>query len=176
MNSVIYANGLGCASCGGGCSLQGLEQYINNYVRSSQAVPMYNNPGEAPFYTKPANRYIGRIVALNQKQNWARINDGAREFWILFNNPSIYTFKPSVELTAAQIEEVRVQAIRNMLDATTGGKLVKTTSDVVVGAGQAIDSTLDVLSVIGKNLKWIILAAAVGGGYVLYNKHFKPAK
>lgn len=166
---------LGCPGCGGACQsmngLHGPEQYIGKFVRSQYAIYMYKAPGEAAFATRKPNSYIGKIAALNSKQNWAKLTDGN---WIYFADPSIYTFKDPVQLTPTQIKEVEDVVRQTYLNTTIpSGQVLNVAYDVAQGAGEALDFGANLISFLGKNLKWIGLGAAALVAYKLYND-FKP--
>lgn len=86
---ITMLNGVGCPGCGGTCntlSLSGLgatrseiEEFFigkNKYVKNTKPTSVYKNPGEAPFKTISPNNTIGRVVELNSKANWGKLDDG----------------------------------------------------------------------------------------------------
>ncbi|HMG94357.1 MAG TPA: hypothetical protein VK589_30060 [Chryseolinea sp.] len=83
---ITMLNGLGCAECSGRCldglgaaSRADIEKFFvgtNKYVKNTKPINVFKNPGDAPLKTVAPNDTIGKVVSLNDKGNWAKLDDG----------------------------------------------------------------------------------------------------
>ena len=142
---ITMLNGLGCGRCGSLC-LNGfgtvtradVEKFFigpMKYTKNTQRVSVYKNPGEAAFKTVDENDTIGKVVSLNEKGNWAKLEDGN---WISLA-PSIVDHYYTVILTTPppkSVSEAVGREIDNIpfLPSATTVKLILVTVLVVAGA------------------------------------------
>lgn len=141
---ITMLNGLGC-DCGVRCvaglgtvTRSDIEKFFigpSKYVKNTQRVSVYRNPGEVAFKTVDENDTIGRVVSLNEKGNWARLDDGN---WISLA-PSIIDHYYTVILTTPppkSVSEAVGREIENIPFLPSSGtvKLILVTVLVVAGA------------------------------------------
>jgi|GEM_PF-3469490 len=112
--TVTMLNGFGCPECGGTClslgvtattSIDQIKAYfmgkgpngIDKYIKHMQDIGLYHNPGEEKFATVKKGDTIGKVIGLNSKGNWAKLDSGA---WVSLA-PGVIDNYYTVELTTA---------------------------------------------------------------------------
>lgn len=84
---ITMLSGIGCPDCGGTCSLGNKPMTIDElksffigkdkYIKHTKDIGLYKNPGEAYYAVVKAGDTIGKVVGLNSKGNWAKLESGA---------------------------------------------------------------------------------------------------
>lgn len=183
MNGYDTLTQLGCACGCGDCNhgMSGLSGFtsssIGKYGRSRKPITYYVSMGGKAAKTKQLNDYgyafHGKIQSLNSAKTWAQVYDAAtgKNFWIPFvSNPDLVwavnfaqngsAIAPSSpqelqearEIGAAMVEQQDPNAYKYI-----AGKAV----DVAEGVGDTLQSGLDLIGFVGRNLKTIVIVGGV---------------
>lgn len=155
---VTMLNGFGCPECGGTCgqttlgvtsstSVDQIKSFfmgkgpngIDKYIKHRKDIGLYRNPGEQHYAVVKKGDTIGKVVGLNSKANWAKLESGS---WVSLA-PGVIEDYYTVELTTAPPKSVTdavgreaekvVDAVADVLPLTTIKVLVGVA--VVVGLG-----------------------------------------
>lgn len=174
---ITMLNGFGCSDYG--CSCAGFGDigelyHVGDTVLARKTLRTFVEPrldSKALRTIKP-NGYVGKI-AEGRAAGWLRLTTGA---WFINNPENIYKVQldPSklVPLTNAQkIDLLKVIAQGNPV---TAGQVpvIEAAINTVQGAGELVEGTFNTIGFIGKNMKWIVVAALAVAGYIGY-KEFK---
>lgn len=113
---ITMLSGMGCAECGGTCgrsvaglgvtSATSIDQIkaffigkgpngVDKYIKHTKDIGLYHNPGEAYYAIVKKGDTIGKVVGLNSKGNWAKLESGA---WVSLA-PGVIENYYTVELT-----------------------------------------------------------------------------
>ncbi len=156
---ITMLSGFGCAECGGSCTLGAttIEDVKNffmgngpnglpKYVKHVKNIGLYKNPGEAMYTHVKAGDTIGRVVGINAKGNWAKLESGD---WINLS-PGVIEGYHIVYLSTAPPKSVSDAVGRE--------------------AEKVVDAVADALPL--TQLKWILGIAVVAGLAIVSYKLF----
>lgn len=183
MNGYDTLSQLGCACGCGDCKnhMSGLSGFtdssIGKYGRSKKPIVYYVSMGGEAAKTKQLNDYgyafHGKIQSLNSAKTWAQVYDAAtgKNFWIPFvSNPDLVwavNFAQNGSAIAPSSPQ-ELQEGRDIAAAIVAGqdpnpyKYVATKAvDVAEGVGDTIQSGLDLVGFVGRNLKTILITGGV---------------
>lgn len=157
---VTMLNGLGCPDCAGTCntarlgvtssvSLADLKAFFmgkgpkgfDKYIKHTSDVGVYRNPGEERYSTVKKGETIGKVIALNSKGNWAKLESGS---WVSLA-PGVINGYYTVELSTPPPKSVTdavgreadkvVDAVADALPLTT---IKVVLAIVLIGAGVVV--------------------------------------
>lgn len=168
MKAIVYGDMYDKLSKKYGSDSFSQSELLDRYLKAKTNVGLFRNPGQAPFKVITAGQTIGRVTGLNAAKNWIKLNyPTSGDFWII-NKPENYL------IVGASLTESERNRAREIGAATAtqikkdtapvayiGQKAANTAQNVAKGVVETTDTILSFGSVIGSNLRLILITAIV---------------